>query len=899
MSANVHQNAFIIRPQKGLLQQHPELKRAGNALALKYVFHELVTEKDLQAIGRGLWQALDIGNEFSQSQQMAGRHILPIIIESDDAAMQQLPWEALWHPEHGFLGKSAAFTLFRSFPGAPSDSSTPETGPLRVLLFTSLPGDLDAERSRLDVEEEQAQVQEALMPWTAAGMARLEMPYDGRFSTFKRLLKDFQPHLLFLSGHGKFHHQPHTGEAPFGVFLFESEDGFGSNPVRDSDIAQAFIGSRVQCVVLSACESGKAASDTLNNGLTSQLSRIGIPHVIGMRESILDRAGILFARHLCDALASKERIDVALQSARHAISRPLQDSTWREPEGDGLSELSLGQWCLPMLISKDAALPLIDWDFTPQPPASASTNQSLSSVSLPPRFLGRRAELRQLKERLRSGRLRQLLITGPGGQGKTALAGKLAQDLQQLGYEILAWSARLGNPWKDFLFELERQLSEDNAKRYDRMRARCQDESQMAHLLLQLLLSQTENRIVLFFDNLESLQDPDTLELQEPRLEAWIQAARSLSGQGLILLLTSRWQFHGWPNKDHWGLEHATYGDFLQMAGQLKLPKDFFRNRNRLRLIYETLHGNGRGLGFFAAASRDMNTEQESAFLEKLAEAEAETQADMAIARIYQHLGSDERQMLQRLTVYHTPVPMEGVIKLALDLPGPPFSLLDRLLAVSLVEKQYTHDWQTYEYQCSPLVLEWLEKQGTSSPDRDQYVTAARYQYYLFRRERRNLTQAIIVQQALQKAGETDEADRFALDYIVGRLSLHGFFRTLLNDWLPAICRSGNRQIKAEALGQTGKQHLHLGDYDTALQYLKQSLAIQQEIGDKSGEGATLNNISQKGGISLTQVYTTCSVPGYGRLSPDTLCKWPISLQGDGQARQRARKGSLQDIEVT
>ena len=34
-------------------------------------------------------------------------------------------------------------------------------------------------------------------------------------------------------------------------------------------------------------------------------------------------------------------------------------------------------------------------------------------------------------------------------------------------------------------------------------------------------------------------------------------------------------------------------------------------------------------------------------------------------------------------------------------------------------------------------------------------------------------------------------------------------------------------------------------DYDTALTYLEQSLAIQREIGDTAGEGATLNNISQ------------------------------------------------------
>ena len=43
-------------------------------------------------------------------------------------------------------------------------------------------------------------------------------------------------------------------------------------------------------------------------------------------------------------------------------------------------------------------------------------------------------------------------------------------------------------------------------------------------------------------------------------------------------------------------------------------------------------------------------------------------------------------------------------------------------------------------------------------------------------------------------------------------------------------------------ISQIFKAH---GDYDTALHFLKQSLAITQEVGNKAGEGTTLNNISQ------------------------------------------------------
>jgi tetratricopeptide (TPR) repeat protein len=843
MSSNVSENAFVIHPDADLLQRHPELKHAGNALVLKYAFNELVTEDELKNIGDRLWQVLDKAYDFEQARQVAGVKILPVIIESDNAAIQQLPWETLHHPEQGFVGKSEAYTLSRCIMGVTADHGQLETGPLRVLLFTSLPDDLDAETARLNVEEEQAQVQEALMPWIAKGIVELEMPDDGRFATLKQQLKVFQPHLVFLSGHGKFNHQPHIGQAPYSTFLFESETGTGE-AIRETDIAGAFIGSRVQCVVLSACESGKAASVAVNNGLARQLSLLGIPYVIGMRESVIDRAGILFARHFCDAIARKERVDIALQQARHAINTPLRDIPRRDTEDVGLAELSLGQWCLPMLILRHAARPLIDWNFVPQTVEQRLTNLSLKTISLPLRFLGRRKELRQLKGRILSGELQQLLITGPGGQGKTALAGKLAQDCQQHGYEILAWSAKPENNWSDFLFELQMQLNNENAKLYDRMVGSCTSETDVARLLLRLLLSHSPNRIVLFFDNLESIQQPKTLELNDPRMQAWIAAAQALVGQGLVLLLTSRWTIPGWPDAAHWGLEHASYGDFLQMAQQHSLSPEFFRNRSQLRRVYDTLHGNGRGLEFFAGAIQGMNLSEENAFLEKLTQAEEKIQADMALEQIINHLSPDEQALLQRLPAYHTPVPIEGIIKLALDMSQAPETMLKRLLSVSLVEQQYSYTWQTDQYQCSPLVTEWLQKQHKPAPNRQQLRTAAKYQSYLFRSERPTLSQAIIAHQALRAAGERDEADRFALDRIIGRLGLHGFRQRLLSEWLPDICESENKQIQAEALGQTGNQHYHMGDYDTALNYLKQSLTIQQEIGDKSGEGETLINIS-------------------------------------------------------
>lgn len=841
MPLSVNPTPFVIRPPADLPRLHPEIVRVANDIALRYASRELVTDDMLRAIGSALWAALDIDEPFATARETTGLLILPLAVQTDDPALQQLPWETLHHPQLGFLGQHKGFTLSRVLGSAPVAVPEPQTGPLRVLLFTSLPDDLDPEHARLDVEEEQAQVQEALAPWFAEGVIDLHMPDDGRFSTFEAEIRDYRPHLVFLSGHGSFHHQPHSDAPPYGSFLFEGEDG-GSKPVAESEIADAFTGAPVECLVLSACESGKAASDALSAGLARHLAGRGLPHVIGMRESILDRAGIRFARAFCDTVAEGNRVDAVLQQARRAITRPLEGGPHRDGDGTGLAELSLGQWCLPMLLSRDPGRPLVDWGFTRRPPDLEQSNQTLENVTLPPRFLGRRAELRDLRGELESGRRKRLLITGPGGQGKTALAGKLALGLRQLGYRLLVWSARPEHVWSDFQLELELLLSEPNARRYDAKAARCVDEHCRARLLLGLLADQFKGRVLLFFDNLESIQNPRDLGLKDERAAAWIAAARGLADHGLRLLLTSRWRLPDWPEEEHWSLEHATYGDFLQFARTRRLPAGFLRDRDRLRRAHLSLHGNFRGLEFFAAAVQEMNAMEGEAFLAELARAETEIQADMALERIVGHRGDPERELLRRLPAYGAPVPLEGIVRIGLDLEDTP-ALLDRLLAVSLVERTWARDLLAWEYQCPALVSAWLEKTGARPPAPETLKAAADYQLYLLRNERQTLAQGMAAHQALERAGERDRADSLALERIVGRLSLFGLYRTLLDTWLPPICKSADPKVRADALNLTGKQHLHLGDYDTALQYLKQSLAIRQEIGDTAGLCATLFNI--------------------------------------------------------
>jgi tetratricopeptide (TPR) repeat protein len=845
MPKNVHPIPFIIQPPADLVAQKPELRRWSAGLSQKFVDKQVVTDAELKAIGGALWDALGAGEKFEAAHKAAGNAILPLIIESGAADVQALPWEILHHPEIGFLGKHPVFTLTRRTQPPAGDMPALEKGPLRVLLFTSLPDDVNPEKGRLDVEEEQAQVQDALLPWIAKGLVALEMPDDGRFETFKVWLRDFDPHVVFLSGHGRFFGEAHL-EEKIGVFLFEDETG-DSLPVREEALAEAFVGSNVRTVVLSACESGKSASDLLNNGLTRRLSRQGIPHVIGMRESVYDRAGILFARALCDELARAERVDAALQAARIAIQMPFEgsDVTRREAGTTAGEELSYGQWSLPTVFSPRPEAALIAWDFAPQAVEIEKRMRLLSNVSLPPRFLGRRAELRQQKSGLLKGTTRKLLVTGPGGQGKTSLAGKLAQDLQKAGWSVFAWSIRPENRWKDFEFEMELALDEPNAKKFDHYRPRFESDAQRAGFLLDLLAEQFGGRFVLFLDNLETVQDGESLAVTDPAVAAWLEAAGG--HPALTLLVTSRWVPPGWTGA-HLELGRVTYGDFLQIARQ-RLPAAFWQNRERMRRAYEALGGNPRGLEFLAAAVADMQPNEEEAFFAALEQTKAEVQANMALDAIYARLPNEAKSLLRRLPAYHEPVPAEGILKLGMDIAGAGEvggfkpALLERLLAVSLLEVSYQPDWGATEYALPPLVSDWLEAKKLTDDSLEWKSAAADYHLYLRRHERRTLPQAVTTHHALRRADRNEEADRLTLDFIVGPLTMAGFYTALLTDWLPRVWDSQDMKTRAEALGQTGKILHHLGDFEHALPFMKQSLTIMQQIGDKAGEGTTLFNM--------------------------------------------------------
>ena len=516
-------------------------------------------------------------------------------------------------------------------------------------------------------------------------------------------------------------------------------------------------------------------------------------------------------------------------------------------------EYAQSQWSLPALYSHNPGRPLVDWDFEPVPKKIENQlKDSLDGIAQPRRFIGRRLELRTLGKQIREGSVRQLLLTAIGGQGKTALAGRLARNLEKRGYVIAAYAADQEATVSGFVGRLRQALSPESGEAVDRQWGQCANLKEQYRLLLTAVLSQCGGKLVLFLDNLESVQEKSNRELKDDGLAALLGACRALGEQlgseAPVVLATSRWAVPGWEAGERakiQPLKPPNYGDFLRFSLDVLKGQ---RKRELMRKLYEGLGGSFKGLELLAAATGKgargkKALIEEEALLELVEGVREELRTFTAIGTICEQLPQEDVQLLSRMRAYHTPMIEEGIRVVAGDLPDCRESLR-RLEAYSLVDVEPEPMTRIARYRLPPVVEDWIVK---SCPELEEKwrEKAAKYQLWLSKHLIPTLGQVMVAHRALTDAGFLEEAHKEVLDWIVEPFTRAGRYRELLEDWLPPLLDSKQEAIRGRGLGQMGKVCLHVGDYGKALEYLEQSLAICREIGDRQGEGTTLNNISQ------------------------------------------------------
>lgn len=393
------------------VEKFMDLPEGGNRVRAELV------EASLVDWGRLLWQGL-AGSAIVQQWlgqvrgAGGGRLELRASMRSNEAAFRT-PWELMRVGEEPgiplhLLGVDVVRRVRQSVAGTVAVDTR---AGLRVLAIVCRPEDAGFVDPRYTPEA----ILEALEP-------RPEVSVDfARPGTLRALTETLEAakqagkpyHVLHFNGHGTTLEQ----EGGVGALCFERDDG-AMDLVRAEKLGDLLARFQIPLVVLEACRTATKAlaQDTVAGALLRQ----GVGTVLAMGHAVhIDMTRVLMGT-LYGEIAKGRRVGEALQVARLAVAS--EDQRRLGPGADAPT-VALQDWFVPQLYQAGDDLALLPV----KPSRKARRAPTLEGFPPPPQygFQGRGHELHRLERLL--GRQGIVLVHGPGGLGKTALAAEAAR----------------------------------------------------------------------------------------------------------------------------------------------------------------------------------------------------------------------------------------------------------------------------------------------------------------------------------------------------------------------------------------------------------------------------------------------------------------------------------------
>jgi tetratricopeptide (TPR) repeat protein len=845
---------------------------------------------------------------------------LTLHIQSEEVAVQKLPWELAFDPNsQTYLSLKPRFQMVRHIEKPEVNPPEALQGPLRILMFIASPEDLDPEKSRLDFEREEQFLLEQLDGHITNQKVEVTPAPDGCLETLAEMVRSEAYHILHISTHGAM-----TKKGP--VILCEDIQTGNRRNVTPKDLLEVLDQAQqtIPLVFLSACQSAMTTMslDSIQAipSFTEDLIRGGIPAAIGMRLSVADTAASNFAGHFYKALAEKRGIEEALTLARIEIAA----SKMNNQEVDSLDL----QWTLPVLYHRYANLPLVD-EAKPYVP-KRSKRQTLITVGKETynahTYIGRRREMRKYFRPWEQGKQPHLLLEGLGGMGKTTLAGRFAERFlqsQQNGYFLNIFAPTF-DPiviMNDLGFD---SLFNDIASNEELGKV-INIEDPFNQLAFKLKVV-ARKPLVILFDNLEDcLSKPNprngyTFKPEHEKLKKLINFVQNLNVGSVRTLLTCRYT----PDEEELVRTHcapvadAPFGDILRFM-QLFTWKEELSPKDK-REIYKTLGGNFRSIAWLSGllskdakhASHTWKKVNEHLHAEKPNQPSALDEAtehvlqgmrqNILFDELMQSLESSVRTLLQNIALetrsfiddafgffWDESATLEDTCSAltelhlieegSISLKGNPFrtfqvppivaQFLKKGFPLKDEEAEQAHfkwakHWQRCGKELSEYVSDYLaaiehydaahepfkgdvlrEELGKHFYARQEYASAIDQLFPIWEKRKKSATWQVLntMGQAYHSTGKYKEA-LAVLEASEGRSTSDKDKGATFNN------------LAANAHAQ--------GDYEKALSYLKRSLKICEEIGDRNGEGTALSNISSiyaaQGDYAKTLVYSEFSL---------------------------------------
>ncbi len=353
-------------------------------------------------------------------------HRIDLVFDADTTALLSLPFEALRLPDGRVLSLQPNVVVLRRPAGVTVPEAPRLAPPLKILAAVGAPDEGKTASALLDYERELAHILDATEQLSQDEGAQTRILEVGHPDQINLALHKDAYHILHLSGHG----------AP-GFLELETEDGEAAQvTARQLVDALSASGRPLPLVFLNSCHGGVHDAEN-SSSFAEQLLRAGIPAVLAMQTAVSDDYATELAHQFYAALARREllRPGVALADARKQLEKDRLQAI-----SANTKTIILPEYATPTLFVADQDRPIADFGLDKQPLRNTPVQSVAGDVPqlTMDELVGRRKPLRDGLRILRaSTQPRHLAITGIGGIGKSALAGRMMQRMKEGGYRIV------------------------------------------------------------------------------------------------------------------------------------------------------------------------------------------------------------------------------------------------------------------------------------------------------------------------------------------------------------------------------------------------------------------------------------------------------------------------------
>jgi len=456
-----------------------------------------------------------------------------VCFEAEDPVLLGLPFEALRLPDDRPLALQPSVVMLRRPTEVSAGDGEPLAGPLKVLVAVGAPDEGNTSSVVLDQERELQNILDAVTVAQRHENFEVRILEVGHPEQVAAAIEADAYHVLHVSCHGR----------P-GALELEDEDGEAVLTTAQGLVEPIRRTHRpLPLVLLNSCHGGVSEGQTAS--LAEALLRAGVPAVLAMQTSVSDHYATAFARAFYHHLSSREHLlaSRALAVARKELERERQEASQR---GAPLVETQ-PEYATASLYVAGEERPLADFARDRQPLRIRPVYSVAGSV---PQLriddlIGRRKELRETLRTLRdpARQYAGVVLTGIGGVGKSAVAGRVMQRLSENGWLLAAHAGRFDLKAIAVALGVELlQADRPEAKKLGQLLvAEQMDDRVRLHAVAQAL---AEEPVLLVLDDFEQNLTTGGGEFLDPDVAVFLRKLADSARQGR-LLLTCRYPVPG------------------------------------------------------------------------------------------------------------------------------------------------------------------------------------------------------------------------------------------------------------------------------------------------------------------------------------------------------------------